>query len=200
MLPWLWWKNLLKEESFAAFPRSDSGYVCLISSGSSQQPWRCVICPWLLPSGLCGLHCPRGTQICLWFVDAGAGTFCSWVQIHSELWRPRPWTGSGSRLKTLFSFLKCNAYSHLKFCEATKENNSSIFKALKKWSRDLIFYLCCLSSEWFWLTIDTNASNFDLFLLGYNKIKTAFQSYGHRQRKNRCVQGRDTAAQWELTE
>lgn len=116
MLLWLWWKNLLKEESFAAFPRSDSGYVCLISSGSSQQPWRCMFCPWLLPSGLCGLHCPRGTQISMWFVDAGAGTFCSWAQIQSELWRPRPWTGSGSRLKTPFSFLKCNAYSHLNFC------------------------------------------------------------------------------------
>lgn len=194
-------ENLLKEASFAAFPRSDSGYICLISSGSSQQPWRCVFCPWLPPPGVCGLHCPRGTQISLWFVDAGAGTFCSWAQVHSELWRPRPWTGSGSRLKTLFSFLKCNAYSNFNFCvRQWRKTTPQFLKAFKKWSRDFIFYLCCLSSEGFRLTIDMKASNFKFFLLGYNKIKTAFQEYGHRQRKNRHVQGRNTAIQWELTE
>lgn len=45
-----------------------------------------------------------------------------------------------------------------------------------------------------------NASNCKFFLFGYNKIKTAFQEYGHRQRKNQHVQGKNTAIPWELTE
>lgn len=150
ILSQLQWKNLLKEESFAVFPRGDSGCVWLVSPGSSQQPWRCMFCPCPLPPGLCGLPCPRGTQLSLWFVDAGAGTSRSW-QIRSELWRPRPWTGSGSGLKILFSFLKCNTYSHLNFCARQQRKTAPrVLKAFKKWSRDSKFYLCCLSSEWFW--------------------------------------------------
>lgn len=45
-----------------------------------------------------------------------------------------------------------------------------------------------------------NASNFKFFLFRFNKIKTAFQEYGHRQRKNRHVQGKNIAVPWELTE
>lgn len=41
---------------------------------------------------------------------------------------------------------------------------------------------------------------FQVFLFGYSKIKTAFQDYGHRQRKNRHVQRKNTANPWELTE
>lgn len=161
-------ENLLKEESFAAFPRSSSGYVCLISSRSSQQPWRWMFCPWLLPSGLCSLHCPAGTQLSLWFADAGAGTFCSWAQIQPELWRPRPWTSSGNRLKTLFSFLKCNAYSHQDLRVRQRMKTTLRFlKAFKNCTRNSIF--CFLASKWF-QTIDMDASNFKVFLLGYNRI------------------------------
>lgn len=35
--------------------------------------------------------------------------------------------------------------------------------------------------------MDTNASNFKVFLLGYNKVKAATQNFGCRQEKNRHV-------------
>lgn len=38
--------------------------------------------------------------------------------------------------------------------------------------------------------MDTNASNFKAFLLGYNKVKAATQKFGCRQEKNRRVHER----------